>query len=399
MKGRLCGILGIKTEKDFRAISKKIGISTERLKYFNNNEIFPSGSDLQKILEYANVNEIELKLTLGLVDREILSKIANHAKEISSILDLPKASQSKKPKMVFSTDLGELYEGDCLSLLKSLDDSSVDVVFADPPFNLDKFYLSGMDDNLNQSEYLNWCEQWLTESVRVLKDGGSLFLWNLPKWNSYLSNFLNSKLLFRHWIAVDIKFSLPIQGKLYPSHYSLMYYCKGPKPNTFKPDRFSMDVCKICFGDIKDYGGYKDKMNPKGINATDVWLDIPPVRHKKYKKRIEANELSIKLLDRIIEMSSKPGDIIFDPFGGSGTTYVVAEMKKRKWIGVELGPTEGIIGRFHLIHEELDYLNQFRENYNTLFPSRIKAKRKKLGLWTDDTFHSFNGTQLELVGA
>lgn len=399
MKGRLCGVLGIKTEKDFRVVSKKVGISTDRIKYFNDNEIFPSGSDLQKILEYANINEIELKLTLGLVDREILGNIASHAKEISSILDKPKSIKTKKPKMVFSTDLGELYEGDCLSLLKGLDDNSVDVVFADPPFNLDKFYLSGMDDNLNQSEYLNWCEQWLTESVRVLKDGGSLFLWNLPKWNSYLSNFLNSKLLFRHWIAVDIKFSLPIQGKLYPSHYSLMYYCKGSKPNTFKPDRFAMDVCKTCYGDIKDYGGYKDKMNPKGINATDVWLDIPPVRHKKYKKRIEANELSIKLLDRIIEMSSKPGDVIFDPFGGSGTTYVVAEMKKRKWIGVELGPTEGIVERFDLIHEELEYLNQFRENYNTLFPSRIKAKRKKLGLWTDDTFHSFNGTQLELVGA
>jgi len=399
MKGRLCGVLGIKTEKDFRVVSKKIGIQTERIKYYNDNEIFPSGSDLQKILDYANFSEIELKLTLGLVDRDILSNISSHAKEISALLHKPKEIQIQKPKMVFTTELGELYHGDCLGLLKSLADNSIDVVFADPPFNLDKFYLSGMDDNLNQSEYLNWCEQWLTESVRVLKNGGSLFLWNLPKWNSYLANFLNSKLLFRHWIAVDIKFSLPIQGKLYPSHYSLMYYCKGSKPNTFKPDRFSMDVCKSCYSDIKDYGGYKDKMNPKGINATDVWLDIPPVRHKKYKKRIEANELSIKLLDRIIEMSSKPGDVIFDPFGGSGSTYVVAEMKKRKWIGIELGPTEGIVERFKLIHEELEYLNQFRENYNSLFPARIKARRKKLGLWTDDTFHTFNETQLELVGA
>ena len=89
-----------------------------------------------------------------------------------------------------------------------------------------------------------------------------------------------------------------------------------------------MQVCSSCFGDLKDYGGYKDKMNPNGINLTDVWYDIPPVRHAKYKKRNGANELSIKLLDRIIEMSTDEGDIVFDPFGGSGTTYVVSEIKK-----------------------------------------------------------------------
>src|SRR5690606_3748966 len=115
---------------------------------------------------------------------------------------------------------------------------------------------------------------------------------------------------------------------------------------------------------IKDYGGYKDKMNPKGVNLTDVWLDIPPVRHKKYKRRKEANELSIKLLDRIIEMSSEKGDLIFDPFGGSGTTYIVSEIKERRWIGIEIGPCEDIIDRFKVINEEKEYLENYRKNYN-----------------------------------
>ena len=101
-----------------------------------------------------------------------------------------------------------------------------------------------------------------------------------------------------------------------------------------------LETCPKCFTDLKDYGGYKDKMNPLGVNISDVWTDIPPVRHTKYKKRKEANELSVKLLDRVIEMSSKPGDVVFDPFGGSGTTYAVAEIKQRKWIGVELGPID-----------------------------------------------------------
>ena len=112
------------------------------------------------------------------------------------------------------------------------------------------------------------------ECIRVMKDGGSLFVWNLPKWNGILSGFLSDRLTFRHWIAVDIKYSLPIKGRFYPSHYSLLYYCKGEKSNTFRPDRLPMPVCPHCHGDLRDYGGYKHRMNPKGVNIPDVWTDI-----------------------------------------------------------------------------------------------------------------------------
>jgi site-specific DNA-methyltransferase (adenine-specific) len=60
-------------------------------------------------------------------------------------------------------------------------------------------------------------------------------------------------------------------------------------------------------------------MNPAGVNLTDVWYDIPPVRHSKYKKRA-ANELSLKLMDRVVALASDPGSLVLDPFGGSGTT-------------------------------------------------------------------------------
>jgi site-specific DNA-methyltransferase (adenine-specific) len=147
-----------------------------------------------------------------------------------------------------------------------------------------------------------------------------------------------------------------------------------------------MEVCPKCFADLKDYGGYKDKMNPNGINLTDIWYDIPPVRHQKYKRRKEANELSIKLLDRIVEMSSETGDLIFDPFGGSGTTYIVAEMKERRWMGTEMGPCDDIIERFKVIDEERDFLNKYRKNYNKLFNEKTKAARQQMNLWTDESF-------------
>ena len=126
-------------------------------------------------------------------------------------------------------------------------------------------------------------------------------------------------------------------------------------------------------------------MNPDGINLTDVWYDIPPVRHSKYKKREGANELSIKLLDRIIEMASDEGDLVFDPFGGSGTTYSVAEIKKRRWIGVELGPPDDIINRFAELDQEALRLEELRQKINRLMPDDVLAGRAKKGLWTPES--------------
>jgi site-specific DNA-methyltransferase (adenine-specific) len=77
-----------------------------------------------------------------------------------------------------------------------------------------------------------------------------------------------------------------------------------------------------------DYGGHRGAMNPLGVNLKDVWTDIPPVRHWKFKsKGRRANALSTKILDRVVEVSTCPGDVVFDPFGGSGTTYAVCEQR------------------------------------------------------------------------
>jgi site-specific DNA-methyltransferase (adenine-specific) len=149
-----------------------------------------------------------------------------------------------------------------------------------------------------------------------------------------------------------------------------------------------MEICPNCLKDLKDYGGYKAKMNPKGVSLTDVWVDIPPVRHHKYKKRKGANELSIKLLDRIIEMASKEGDHVFDPFGGSGSTYAVAEIKKRRWTGIEIGPVSEIIERLKNPKVDEDHLLRIRAKSNFLFTPKDKERREKLGLWTHETIRN-----------
>ena len=269
--------------------------------------------------------------------------------------------------------------------MESMADFSVDLVFADPPFNLNKMYPSKMDDMIPEEKYIRWCEEWVTQCCRILKHGGSIFIWNLPRWNTQISRVLEQYVEFRNWISVEMTYSLPIKGRLYPSHYSLLYYVKGEKPNTFNPDRLPMKICRACFQEQKDYGGYKNKMNPLGINLSDVWTDISPVRHSKYKTR-DSNELPLRLMDRIIRMSTKEGDIVFDPFGGSGTTFIVAELLNRRWIGTELGTLLDIKNRFNSIEAEKAYLDQIRSTTNVLFSASVKAERRKRHLWIPEDF-------------
>lgn len=247
---------------------------------------------------------------------------------------------------VYKTSLGVLYEGDCLKLLPLIYNETIDTVFADPPFNLAKEYGVKVNDSRSDTDYIEWSKKWISECMRILKPGGAFFLYNLPKWNLMLGNYLvESGLDFRHWITINIKLSLPISGRLYPSHYSLIYFSKG-NPTTFNRIRTPIEKCRHCGGEIKDYGGHRSAMNPKGVNLTDVWNDITPVRHWKFKSRKRTvNQLSTKILERVINMSTQIGDIVLDPFGGSGTTYDVCERLNRHWIGIEIESCDVIIER------------------------------------------------------
>lgn len=250
------------------------------------------------------------------------------------------------PKPIYSTHLGILFEGDCLDVLPFIADETIDTVFADPPFNLNKDYGPKIDDKLPDELYLRWCKSWIDECIRTVKPGGAFFIYNIPKWNIHLAPYLIEQgMNFRDWIAVNIKFGLPIANRLYPAHYSLLYFSKG-KPNTFRKIRTPIQTCRHCGGEIKDYGGHRGAMNPKGVNLTDVWGDIPPVRHWKFKSRKrKTNQLSTKLVSRAVQLSTRSGDVVLDPFGGSGTTYDVCECSDRHWIGVEKESCDVIIER------------------------------------------------------
>lgn len=235
-----------------------------------------------------------------------------------------------------TTSHGVLFNADCLDLIKNMRTESVDLVFADPPFNLDKNYNNGFTDLQDEPAYLQWCYKWLDECSRIIVPGGAFFLYILPKWGFHLAARMNESLEFRHWIALTMKGTFPRGNRLYPAHYCLLYFTKG-EPRVFNRVRIPIQKCRHCGGEIKDYGGHRNKMNPKGVNLTDFWDDTSPNRHRKSKARPGINELKPIIPARAIKISTNPGDIVFDPFGGGGSTFQEAERLDRFWIGSEIG--------------------------------------------------------------
>jgi site-specific DNA-methyltransferase (adenine-specific) len=219
---------------------------------------------------------------------------------------------------------GTIYVGDALAFLRSIESASAGLVFLDPPFNLGKQYLRGKPklDRLPEDEYQEWLTSILVESIRVLAPGGALYLYHLPIWAMRFGAFLDTQLTLRHWIAVSMKNGFVRGQRLYPAHYALLYFTKEGELSFQRP-KVQPSLCRHCGGMVKDYGGYKQIIEEKGINLSDVWEDVSPVRHAHLKWRTQ-NQLPLTLTDRVMEISGTPGMLMVDPFAGSGSSVVSA---------------------------------------------------------------------------
>ena len=253
----------------------------------------------------------------------------------------------KQPFLV--TSHGVLYDTDCLRVLGCMKSGVIDTVFADPPFNIGKDYKNGYDDAAAQTEYLAWCRRWILECCRILKPGGAFFLYATPELAVRFAPIMGERLSFRHWIALTMKGTWPRGKKLYPAHYALLYYTRGT-PRVFNRVRLPIETCRHCGKEIRDYGGHRDKMNAEGVNLTDFWTDTSPNRHAKFKVRPGVNELKPVIPERAILISTDPGDVVFDPFGGGGSTFQAAEKLHRHWIGAELHDSAHIRKRLEENH-------------------------------------------------
>ena len=207
-----------------------------------------------------------------------------------------------------------------------------DLAFADPPYNLSKNY-GAYDDDQADIEYLNWCNEWLKRTYEVLKPGGALLVLNIPRWAVHHSSFLSGFMNFQHWIVWDA-LSTPA-GKLLPAHYALLYFTKsgGKIKNNYEKLK-QVESRKYCLraSCIKKR---RLERNDEKETMSDVWKDVHRIKHKKDRDQHPC-QLPLKLMNRIIELFTDKGDLVYDPFGGAGTTAISAKLLGRNYIITEI---------------------------------------------------------------
>lgn len=235
--------------------------------------------------------------------------------------------------------------GDCLEVMRKMPGDSVDLVFLDPPYNLDKAYASYSDD-LAVEDYFTWCDTWLEQSVRVLKPGGSLVIINIPLWSIRHALYLNQRLTFQNWIAWDA-LSQP-RGYIMPAHYPLLWYTKGEPRDFVRPATTGEETSTVLARPdglcLRSGCVHKREGRYHGRQLTDLWTDIFRVLHNS-QRLDHPCILPVKLMRRIVALFSPQKGVVFDPFNGVGTTTLSADLEGRGYLGIEMDTTYADVAR------------------------------------------------------
>ena len=270
--------------------------------------------------------------------------------ENSSVL--APASDSAHTKSTPDTHLAldRLYQGDCLELFSRVASESIDLIFADPPFNIGYDY-DIYDDRLEAESYLKWSLAWGREVVRVLKPEASFWLAIGDEYAAELKVQFHRELglSLRNWVIWYYTFGVHCTKKFTRSHAHLLYFVRDPK-------RFTFNDAEIRVPSARQLIYLDTRANPKGRVPDDTWIlrpqDVPdgfaPESDTWYIPRVcgtfkeragwHGCQMPEQLLGRIIRTCSNPGELVLDPFGGSGTTLAVAKKLDRRFLGFELSP-------------------------------------------------------------
>ena len=252
----------------------------------------------------------------------------------------PQASTRRTPSRV--------REGDCLDLLSRITSDSIPLAFADPPFNIGYAY-DTYNDHRTSDDYLEWSKRWMSEIRRVLRPDGTFWLAIGDEYAAELKVIATRELGFtcRSWVVWYYTFGVNCQQKFNRSHAHLFHFVCNPKSFTFNADAIRVPSAReLVYGDRR--------ANPKGRLPDDTWIlrpqDLPdgfttdedtwyfPRVCGTFKERSgwHGCQMPEQLLGRVIRSSSNPGDLVIDPFAGSGTTLAVAKKLNRSYLGFEL---------------------------------------------------------------
>lgn len=273
-----------------------------------------------------------------------------------------------------------IYHSDAiLALENEIEDNSVDLIFADPPYNIGKNFAGCKDKWSTDKDYLDWCYKWLELCVKKLKDNGSLYVMTSTQFMPYFDIFLRDKLTILSRLVWYYD-SSGVQAKnFFGSMYEPILHCVKNKSNyTFNASDIMVEAKTGSKRKLIDYR----KNPPQPYNTQkvpgNVW-EYARVRYRMDEYENHPTQKPIALLERIIKASSNEGDVVLDPFSGTFTTSYVAKTLNRQSIGIELQEEYVKIG--------LRRLNISNEYNGEVLQPTIKAYQRKQTIEQRDLFN------------
>ena len=217
--------------------------------------------------------------------------------------------------------------GDAIEELSKLENGIVDLIVTDPPYNLNKNYGTSQD-KLEFEEYLEFSRTWLNEAKRVLKPDGTIYDFMGMKYISYIYTILEQELgmTFNSWITWFYTQGIGKTKGFSPRHDDILMFTKNPKKFFFDLDSIRVP---------QKY--YRSVNNMRGANPGNVW-EFSHMHYCNKNRKKHPTQKPEGLYERMILASSKEGDLVVDPFVGSGTCLRVCQQLNRRSIGVDINP-------------------------------------------------------------
>ncbi len=308
-----------------------------------------------------------------------LDKVNSFVKELQ-LQYTPERKNVKLGQPIFSTDFGKLYNVDVLRFLRSIDDDSVDLIFADPPYNIKK---AEWDSFQSQKQYVEWCMQWIREAHRVLKPHGTLYICGFSEILADIKWAANYLFKGCKWLVWFYRNKANLGNDWGRSHESLLHFRKSKKfifniddvripynAHTLKyPQRPQAETSQYNNGNGKKYIW---EPHPNGAKPKDVF-EIPTIANAAWEKTPHETQKPIELVRKCVLASSYEGSVVVDPFGGSGTTYAVSEAYNRNWLGTEIN-----LDYCEIIKERLSDRDNISRIASAKDEYEAVARRKKL---------------------
>lgn len=257
----------------------------------------------------------------------------------------------EKRLQVFEKGTDKIIFGDAIEALSIIPDDSVDLIFADPPYNIGKNFNGLKDKWETEEEYLKWCYEWLELCIKKIKPNGSFYVMSSTQAMPYFDIYLRTKLTIMSRIVWYYDSSGVQAKKFYGSLYEPILFCVKDKNNyTFNAQNILVEAKTGAKRKLIDYR----KPIPTVYNTAkvpgNVW-EMPRVRYRMDEYENHPTQKPTALLERIILASTNPNDIVLDPFSGTFTTSYTAKKLSRQSIGIEINEDYIKIGlrRLHIL--------------------------------------------------